>query len=35
VRFAFAIQQNVSRLNVTMQNTVLMRVVNGARDLGD
>jgi hypothetical protein len=33
--FAFSIKQNVSRFDVSMQNTVLMRVVNGARDLGD
>ena len=35
MRFAFCIEQNVSRLDVAMQNAVLMRVVNGARDLGD
>src|SRR4029077_1165483 len=35
VRFAFCIQQNVCRLDVPMQNTVFMRVVNGARHPGD
>ena len=35
MRFAFCIQQNVSRLDVSMQNAVFMRVMHGARDLGD
>ena len=35
MRFAFFIEQNVSRLDVAMQNAVLMRVMHGARDLRD
>ena len=35
MRFAFCIQQNVSRLDVAMKNPVLMRVMDGAGDLGD
>src|SRR6476660_7241922 len=35
MRFAVCIEQNVSRLNVPMQNAVFMRVMNSARDLGD
>jgi len=33
--FAFCIQQNVSRLNVAMENSVFMRVMNGACNLRD
>src|SRR6516164_2892833 len=33
MRFAFCIEQNVPRLNVTMQNAVLMRVMHSARYL--
>lgn len=33
-RLALRIQQDVPRLDVAMQNPALMRVVNGARDLG-
>jgi hypothetical protein len=35
MRLAFRIQQNVPRLDVTMENSVLVRVVNRARDLRD
>ena len=35
VRFAFSIEQNVSRFNVAMQNSVLMRVMNSACHLRD
>src|SRR5262245_26952636 len=35
MRFAFRIQQNVSRLDVAMENTVLMRVLNSMRYLDD
>src|SRR6266540_4070467 len=35
MRFALLVQQNVSRLDVAMQNPVLMRVVNGACHFGD
>ena len=35
MRFAFCIEQNVSRFDVTMQNAVFMRVMNSARDLRD
>src|SRR5215469_18676568 len=35
MRFAFCIEQNVSRLDVTMENAVLMRVMNSARYPGD
>ena len=31
MRFAFSIEQNVSRLDVAMQNAVLVRVMNSAR----
>ena len=33
--FAFCVEQNVSRLDVAMQNAVLVRVMNSARQLGD
>ena len=35
VRFACDIQQNVSRFDIPMQNPVLVRIVHGARQLGD
>ena len=35
MRFAFYIEQDVSRLNVSMHNPVLMRVMHGARHLRD
>ena len=35
MRFAFCIEQNVPRLDVAMQNAVLVRVMNSARDLRD
>ena len=35
MRFAFCIEQNVSRFDVPMQNSVFMRVMNSARDLRD
>ena len=35
MRFAFCIQQNVSRLDVAMQNAVFMRVMHCARHLRD
>ena len=35
MRFAFCIEQDVSRLDVTMENSVFMRVVNSACDLRD
>jgi len=35
MRFAFCIQQNVPRFDVTMKNSVFMRVVNSACDLRD
>ena len=35
MRFALCIEQDVSRFDVAMQNAVLMRVMNGARHLGD
>src|SRR5262249_37361519 len=35
VRFAFCIQQNVSRFDVAMEDSVFMRVMNSARDLCD
>src|SRR5215469_2417609 len=35
MRFAFAVPQNVSRLDVPMQNSVFMRVVHGAGHLRD
>src|SRR5690349_24807865 len=33
--FTFCIQQDISRLNISMQNTVLMGVMNGPRYLCD
>src|SRR6201981_1956952 len=33
MRFAFCIEQNVSRFDVAMKNAVFMRVINGASDL--
>src|SRR6516165_2072636 len=33
--FAFLVEQDVSRLDVSMQNTMFVRVVNSARHLGD
>src|SRR4030095_3649100 len=35
MRFAFDVEQDVARLDVTMQNAVLMRVMNGASYLSD
>src|SRR4029453_18625956 len=35
MRFAFFIHENVSRLDVSMQNAVFMPVMNGARQLGN
>jgi hypothetical protein len=35
MRFAFRIQQNVSRFDVSMQNAVFMRVMHGAGHLRD
>src|SRR5262245_59070997 len=35
MRFAFRIEQNVSRFDVTVQNAVFMRVMNSARYPGD
>ena len=35
VRFAFCIEQNVSWLNVSMENAALMRVMHSARELGN
>ena len=35
MRFAFCVQQNVSGFDVSMQNAVFMRVMNGARHFGD
>jgi hypothetical protein len=35
VRFAFAIEQDVSRFDVTMKNPVLVCVMNRARDFRD
>src|SRR5207249_138969 len=34
MRFAFCVKQNVSRFYVSMQNPVLMRIGNGASQLG-
>src|SRR5437867_10358450 len=33
--FTVCIEQNMSRIDVSMQNAVFMRVVHGARDLRD
>jgi hypothetical protein len=35
MRFAFCIEQNVSRFDVAMQNAVFMRVMHSACHLGD
>src|SRR2546430_7634909 len=35
MRFALLIEQDVSRFDVAMQNSMLMRVMNGARHLRD
>jgi len=35
MRFAFLIKQNISRLDVSMQNAVFVRVMHGARHLRD
>ena len=35
MRFALCIKQNVSRLDVSMENAVFMRVMHGARHLCD
>ena len=35
MRFAFCVEQNVTRFDVTMQNSVFMRVMHSARDLRD
>src|SRR4029434_8112603 len=35
MRFAFGVEQNVARLDVSMQNAVFMRVVNRARQFRD
>ncbi len=35
MRFAFCVEQNVARFDVSMQNAVLMRVMNCAGQLGD
>ena len=35
MRFAFLIEQNVSRLDVAMKDAVLVRVMNGARYFRD
>src|SRR5436190_3589951 len=35
LRFAFGIEENVARLNVAVQDAVLMRVVNRARQFRD
>src|SRR6266566_5829139 len=35
MRFAFCIEQNVSRFDVPMENAVLMRVMHSACDLRD
>src|SRR4029453_7713413 len=35
MRVAFCIQQNVPRLDVAMENSILVRVMNSARDLRD
>src|SRR5438552_10025926 len=35
MRFAFCIQQNVSRFDVTMQNSMFVRVMDRSRHLGD
>ena len=35
MRFAFLIEQNVSRFDVTMKDAVLVRVMNRPRYLGD
>src|SRR5438132_11666973 len=35
MRFAFRIEQDVSRLDITMQNSMFMRVMNGACDVRD
>ena len=35
VRFAFCIEENVSRFDVAMQNAVFMRVMHRARHLRD
>ncbi len=35
MRFAFLIEQNVTRLDVAMKDTVLMRIMDRARDLRD
>src|SRR3954464_10558042 len=35
MRFTFCIYQNISWLNISMKNTVLMRVVHSARELGN
>src|SRR5215831_19493449 len=35
MRFALSIQQNVSRFDVTVQNSVFMRVMHNARDFRD
>ena len=35
MRFAFLIEQNVPRLDVAMQNAVLVRVMHGARYFRD
>ena len=35
MRFAFGIEENVARLNVAMQDAVLMRVVHSARKFRD
>src|SRR5215831_12666580 len=35
MRFVFCIEQNVSRFDVAMENSVLVRVVDRTRHLGD
>src|SRR5215510_15573598 len=35
VRLTVGVDKNVTRFDVAMQNAVFMRVVNGARQLGD
>src|SRR4029077_1895290 len=35
MRFAFCVEQNVSGFDVSMEDTVFMRIVTGAGQLGD
>jgi hypothetical protein len=34
MRFAFCVEQDIARLDVAMQDSVLMRVIKRARQLG-